>query len=271
MSSLNIFYAGHEKCPPGHSFGPAVRQHYLLHMILDGKGIYQTKDGSYSLERGQAFLIYPGETTYYQADENEPWEYAWVAFNGYEAEEVIEETCFADGGYISAAQFTKRDESRIYELVEAFARSESRLELLGSLYGVLALFGREKKFSAAGYEKQYYEKAVEYIYNNYGYPLRISDLAKYIGIDRTYLYRIFMDIEKCPPKKYLQRFRMKQALVMLSEGGHTVTETAYSCGFRDAASFCNSFRKEMGMTPLQYQAEQKLHVSYLKNASCLRK
>jgi len=262
MSALNVFYAGHEKCPPGHAFGPAVRQHYLLHMILEGRGIYQTRYSSFPLRKGQAFLIYPGETTYYQADDREPWEYAWVAFNGYEAEEVLEQTCFAEGGYVSAGGFTKKDESRIYELVEAFERSESRLELMGSLCRVLALFGQERKLSAAGYEKQYFEKAVGYIYNNYGYPLKISDLAKYIGIDRTYLYRIFMDIEKCPPKQYLQRFRMKQALQMLSEGGHTVTETAYSCGFRDAASFCNSFKKEMGMTPLQYQAELKLHTSY---------
>ena len=66
MSALNVFYAGHEKCPPGHAFGPAVRQHYLLHMILEGRGIYQTRDSSFPLRKGQAFLIYPeGRTDLY--------------------------------------------------------------------------------------------------------------------------------------------------------------------------------------------------------------
>lgn len=76
---LTIYYCGHEQCSPGHFFGPAVRKHYLLHVVLKGKGIYRTSDREYRIAKGEAFLIKPQEVTYYRADSREPWEYAWDA------------------------------------------------------------------------------------------------------------------------------------------------------------------------------------------------
>lgn len=38
---MSIYYCGEEQCSAGHFFGPAVRPHYLIHIILSGKGIYK--------------------------------------------------------------------------------------------------------------------------------------------------------------------------------------------------------------------------------------
>ena len=56
-SSLELAYAGHEVCKPGHFFGPAVRVHYLIHFILKGKGFFTARGSRYSLHEGQLFLI----------------------------------------------------------------------------------------------------------------------------------------------------------------------------------------------------------------------
>ena len=39
--TLSVYFCGQEDCGSGHSFGPAMRPHYLLHVIYHGKGIYQ--------------------------------------------------------------------------------------------------------------------------------------------------------------------------------------------------------------------------------------
>lgn len=78
----SIYFCGHEHCQPGHSFGPAVRPHYLIHVVLSGKGIFKHQGHTYSLKSGDSFLIKPMDSTYYEADRNNPWEYAWIGFNG---------------------------------------------------------------------------------------------------------------------------------------------------------------------------------------------
>lgn len=40
----SIYFCGHEHCQPGHSFGPAVRPHYLIHVVLSGKVSLNIKD-----------------------------------------------------------------------------------------------------------------------------------------------------------------------------------------------------------------------------------
>ena len=87
---MKVYYCGREDCEKGHFFGPAVRSHQLIHFVLKGKGIYRTEYGEYEIKEGEAFLIRPGEVTYYRADLEEPWSYAWIAFDGDEAEALLE-------------------------------------------------------------------------------------------------------------------------------------------------------------------------------------
>lgn len=94
-SFLTLYFCGSEHCTPGHSYGPAVRPHYLLHVILQGHGRYQYKGETYALQAGDAFLISPAEVTYYQADEVHPWSYAWVGFDGQAVPEILSRTVFS--------------------------------------------------------------------------------------------------------------------------------------------------------------------------------
>lgn len=47
---LTIYYCGRERCEPGHYFGPAIRKHYLLHVVLEGKGSYRAGQKTYALK-----------------------------------------------------------------------------------------------------------------------------------------------------------------------------------------------------------------------------
>lgn len=92
-----MYQFGHEQCEPGHSFGPATRNHYLFHYVLSGtgtlmadnaKGITQT----YNIKSGQGFLIFPGQINTYIADDKLPWEYIWIEFDGLRVKEALTTT-----------------------------------------------------------------------------------------------------------------------------------------------------------------------------------
>ncbi len=86
---LMVYTSGHEKCKPLHAYGPAVRSSFMFHYIHRGKGIYQVHDRTFHLEAGDMFLMIPGQRIFYQADENDPWEYSWIGLQGIKAEEYV--------------------------------------------------------------------------------------------------------------------------------------------------------------------------------------
>ena len=94
--TLSVYFCGQEDCGSGHSFGPAMRPHYLLHVIYHGKGIYQCGGHTYHLKAGDAFLIRPMDSIYYRADTSDPWSYAWAGFDGSACKEILEQTIFSD-------------------------------------------------------------------------------------------------------------------------------------------------------------------------------
>lgn len=292
-SAIRLYYCGSESCTPGHFFGPAVRPHYLIHFIRSGKGTYLRKDEVHKLSRGDAFLILPGETTKYVADEKEPWDYTWVAFDGTNAEALLRCCGFLSGNLVYRSP---DEEARIRLLRQADAfescfQDEKRnvLELLGNFYllfscmypegvgqggfsfaeevshGVRmhtngksgALLSESEGLPGAGKspsgQELYFLQAVSYLRHNFSYPVRIEQLARQIGVSRSYLYKAFLNCSGKSVQQYLQDLRLEEACRLLADTRRAITDIAYSCGFPDSPSFCRIFRKVYGTTPLQFR------------------
>lgn len=253
--ALTIYYCGSEDCEEGHFFGPAVRTQYLLHYVVSGKGIYEVGHRRFPVQAGEGFLIKPGELTYYRADDQEPWHYMWVAFDGYEAADILE-NCGID--YTMRAENPEEFCEKLREMITAFGTQNQYL-CLSLFYGMMAQLLKERPQAAGSFEKLYYEKAADYIRNNFSYPITISDVAKYVGIDRSYLYKVFVANGPLSPKQFLLEIRVKAAKNMLADRHYSLSQTALSCGFKDAPSFCNHFKKRSGKTPKQFQAEVEMN------------
>ncbi|MFP4510568.1 MAG: AraC family ligand binding domain-containing protein [Spirochaetaceae bacterium] len=80
-----VLHAGAEKCPPGKS-ATIRRDHYLLHLVLSGRGELRTGGKSYLLSSHDCFLLRPGQEHVYRADAEHPWEYVWPGFSGVDDE-----------------------------------------------------------------------------------------------------------------------------------------------------------------------------------------
>lgn len=240
-----------------HSYGPAVRPHYLIHFIFSGKGSYLAGGKTNHLCAGDAFLIQPGETTYYEADEKEPWTYAWTAFHGDEAEPLLSTCGLGDQALIYRGQPDDRLMRYAKTLADCFGSTRhSQLEMIGYLYLILSIMQKDTADEDNKDQESYCKKACDYIKNNFSYDIRITDIARYIGIDRTYLYKVFIKERGISPKQYLLERRLAEAQNLLSHTSLSVTEAAYSCGFKDTPSFCRHFKAAVGMTPSQFRKIQ---------------
>ena len=95
LVSLSVYNVGFQKCDSLYQWGPGVRDHYLIHYIMNGKGVYCVNNQTYHLSAGDCFLVYPNTEVVYYADNEDPWEYAWVGFTGSDAAMILQATDFS--------------------------------------------------------------------------------------------------------------------------------------------------------------------------------
>lgn len=253
VRGLTIYYCGREACKPKHFFGPAIRQHYLMHIVLRGKGKYLVGSHEFQINQGEGFLIRPEEVSYYEADEDDPWEYAWVAFGGAEGERLLQDYGLIKDCYLCSFCKESPWSMWILKLVGAFEeKGNSQNELAGYLYLLFSQMLRKREVET-DYTREYMAKAEAYIHHYYSYPVQVSDIARYVGIERTYLYKIFMKYKQISPKKYLTAYRIMAARKLLEYTNLSVTEIGLSSGFHDSSNFCRNFYELMGVSPLKYR------------------
>jgi signal transduction histidine kinase/DNA-binding LacI/PurR family transcriptional regulator/AraC-like DNA-binding protein len=95
-------------------------------------------------------------------------------------------------------------------------------------------------------------KAMAYIHKHYAEPFSRRDMARQLGLSERYLTRCFHKEMSVTPVEYLNRYRLKQAKVMLGTGAN-VTETALAVGFSSVSYFTRLFEKEVGVSPGVYR------------------
>ncbi len=256
LVSLSVYNVGYQKCDALHQWGPGVRDHYLIHYVISGCGHYEQNKKSYLLHAGDSFLVYPNQEITYYADVEDPWEYAWVGFNGSDALAILNATDFSrEQPYITNTPFGEQILHQLHCIYEVRGNEfEQAVEMTGRLYTALALFmqGATKKMPQTSYEG-YVQKATSYISSHYSYPITVEDVADYVGLSRSHLFRSFERVLQRSPKEYLTEFRIRQACALLGQTDLSVTAIANSVGFENNLYFSKAFHKAKGVSPKKYR------------------
>lgn len=253
-TSLTLFHCGKEKCKPSHSFGPAIRPHYLFHFVLNGSGKYYVDNKVYNVKKGQGFLITPGVTTYYEADEENPWEYCWIGFDGLDVNTILKNCGLDDKSLIFTDKSKGKLQESLINLINTYEHGYgNEYTILGQLYLSFSYMYNLPYINKTFHNETHLQKALTYIHNNYTYDIRITDIANYVGINRSYLFKIFKSSKYMSPLQYLTNYRLNMAKQLLIESDLSITEILYSCGFKNPSSFYKHFKKNMNITPSQYR------------------
>lgn len=240
---------------PGWHTKLTVYDHYIFHYILEGKGIYYAPSKTYQVNKGDIFLIKPNESIHYEADAELPWTYYWIGFNGADVLKILnlcgyshDRLCCTFG---VESELQELFHHAAYPKFQAIARE---YELLGVLNQIFSILINKSTNPSVSPTEQYLHRAIEFIQHSYSSStMRVADVANFVGIDRTYLYRIFNDSLHCSVQDYILSFRLKKACSLLTYSTSSIGVIAYSCGFDSPAYFSSVFKATYQMTPLQYK------------------
>lgn len=255
FESGKLLFCGYEDCEPGHSYGPAVRDYYIIHFITSGKGTFFDEKREYKPEAGDGFLIVPSAVTRYCADEAEPWSYSWVAFEG----EGIVKYLSAAGINAEHPVFGKlggEAEQCFRDMRRHFDSDENECAILACMYRFLALIIERSDFGSI--QKSYAERAAEFMKYNFHKGVGVNDAACFVGIDRAYLSKLFSENFGVSPSGYLLKLRMEEAARLLRNHKLRISDIAAGIGYSDQFVFSKAFLRYFGAPPSEYRRTEFL-------------
>ncbi|MBO5930375.1 MAG: helix-turn-helix transcriptional regulator, partial [Clostridia bacterium] len=88
------------------------------------------------------------------------------------------------------------------------------------------------------------------------HKITVSDVAKFLNLERSYFYRIFKEETGISPSQYLIQLRMSKSKALL-EMGESVKTASSAVGIDDIYHFSKTFSKKMGITPSLFKKQQK--------------
>lgn len=264
---LSIYQSGRERCTPGYTFGPAARNHFLFHYILEGKGTLMADNEkgvtqTYMLKAGQGFLLFPGQIATYIANPQDPWTYAWVEFDGMHVKENLEQTVLSLSNPVFCSDDQERKENMKKELLWLVEHPrENQFMILGHLYlffGLLIqLTMRLKKKRSESMSEYYIRESIMYIEQHYSESISVEMIADFLGITRTYFGRIFNKSMGKSPQQFIIEYRMAKGAELLRLTGMTISDISKKVGYENPLHFSRAFKSVYKLSPKYYREKHQ--------------
>ena len=254
---LYLVSCGWEKCGATNSYGPAVRNYYMLHFILKGQGHYYLNNKHYKLNENQCFLTEPGTVTLYKAEPTNPWTYTWICFNGDYVPHLLKQSNLNTDNPIINLSCNQT----IYEIIKEML-SYHQLTPANECYlqsKLYLIFAKLHEALQSVYNKVelnnnfYVTKAIEYIEKNTFTNLSVNDIARYLNISRSHLYALFKQELNTSPQQFLTNAKIANARELLSKTKIPIYSVALSCGYKNAFAFSRAFKQVTNISPREYR------------------
>ncbi len=143
-------------------------------------------------------------------------------------------------------------------LFKCFLHSNSILEKEESLSLFIALIFQklEKKtlssLDNANHNSQHIIRAADYISEHCTQKLSLKEISDIAHLSHFHFIRAFKQYFHLTPHAFLLNKRIQYAQTLLKQG-HSIAESALISGFADQAHFSRVFKKQVALTPAQYQ------------------
>ncbi len=97
------------------------------------------------------------------------------------------------------------------------------------------------------------EQTRDYIFKHLHSPIRVTDIAKKLGVHPNYLSTVFSREEGISIRQYTLREKIRQSENLLRYSQYSINEIAEYLDFSSQSHFASSFKKYLQMTPGEYR------------------
>jgi AraC-like DNA-binding protein len=255
LPELALTIIGHLKSS-GHYRHQQVPELHGLHFVEKGRGVMRANGKDHSVGAGELFVFFPGTHYIYHDFPESPWRYHWINLEGSAVDRALAHVGITADSPRLQLTHTGAFEGFFSELMVEMKRSEVRpTYAVMAAWRLMDLIAKQQAWERK--EISLAERA-RYLIDRQGFRnIRVEELARELGVERSTLFRAFREAFQVGPKEYIDAVRLNDAERMLSDPGSSVKQIADACGFGNLQYFIRAFRKKHGVPPGYWRTARK--------------
>ena len=263
LASLSLHETASFSCPASYVLPIERPDTYAIYLVVEGKGVYTMGGTEFPVKKNDIFVMYPDIPVRCTADSKKPWELQALSFDGMDARLMLNAAGFEPKRPVrsldpSFAENVLKLIAGIYawrgQEIYSTVQSTSLIYLLLSALVRTATW--DQTAAPPGWTGTvHFQKALDYITENYSKPISVSDIADHVNLSRSRLYRVFMQQIFISPQQYLIDYRVREAIRLLEQRFGSIKEISLAVGIEDPLYFSHLFKQVTGKSPTNYIKE----------------
>ncbi|MBQ8014722.1 MAG: helix-turn-helix domain-containing protein [Clostridia bacterium] len=236
---------------PGEHYGPIIRNVYIIECCVEGYGSVIINEKEFSIAPGDCYILFPGDTVIHTADKAEPRKGYWCAVDGLDLGFIFKEAGISSEAPFAPSELFPELCDCVKKMVAEWGNGDAgeSLRETACIYEFLGVLMRNKKIAVFD---DRIERAIGLMETKYHEKLSVDQIAREVGLERSYFSVLFKEKTTVSPYQYLTNLRIYKACNLLEKEHCKITEAAIATGF-DPCNFARIFKRVTGKTPLEYQ------------------
>ena len=247
---------GHYACNARYAVRRPSYDSFLILYVVRGRGYCYIDDRRVELHVGSLVILDCYLPHRYGTDSD--WEIYWIHFDGRLAREYFETLVKSDRQLIlpRSVYHAAHALERIYNMFHVDKRINEAL-ISKNITSILTEFlVSEQPEEGVPEHSSRIEGVLSYISEHIDQPLTLEYLAQRVSLSPFYFSRVFRKETGYTLREYLINARINAARFYLRTTQLSLKEIAYRCGYGSDSTFCTTFKRVTGMTPLEYRNER---------------
>ncbi|WP_155286839.1 AraC family transcriptional regulator [Lacticaseibacillus zhaodongensis] len=253
-------------------FYPNAKDHYvhrqngtsewILILCVRGQGHVKVGRKTVDVGRGSLVLLPPNQEHTYWASTMNPWDIFWVHFTGTNVTDYLPQTVADNPNLFIQTHIKPRDTdllmTQFKQMMDALTKGFAynaiffASQTLGAMLAYIWMQTQDDS-DAVLVGNPYINQAVQYIYDHLDDKVSLSGVSRQLGVSASYLSRIFRDTVGVSVNQFIVDVKLRQTVHYLLDTTISIRQIASGVGFTDQYYFSRVFKKNMGMSPLEYR------------------
>lgn len=231
-----------------------ILKEFQIILLTRGAGVLETRSGGVArVERGDGFMLFPGEWHRFRPDVEVGWTSYCCGFDGPYAQQVIYSFFSVEEPVLRGVATTEIID-KMNNVIRTFSadrfQTDSRIAAawMDLLTTLVSVSGKDRIVRKDVADIQV-SKLRTYLDEHITDKLDLQSLAARFGIGYSQFRKRFRRLTGSPPLAYVNERRLMRACQLLRSGGRSIGQIAGESGFESQSYFSRFFFAKTGQTP----------------------